>query len=367
MARRTYGPPGAPLSEEEVRYREWRQKDIKGKVRDLFPSMADLWPKRHKPSKPNSFTSVTLLCYFWFMVFTEAFVVLVYCLPANYADYSGLMVLGGQLIGLWVTIHSAANWLCCRFCKSIYGRGGKNNLLPTNVAPKLSEGGVQQCLLPSSESHTVSVECNGKDESLPWRYCDKCAHNAPFRSHHCVICDACVLRRDHHCYITGVCIGHFNQRYFVVLCFYVALGSLWGLYEIITYMRSDFLPHVTSGWDYVIVWTLYKCVTGQAQWRHALMTWHVYKLWATGLTALGFFLWQMLLIPHGRTTYEVFSSRPVRSTASGRAMYRAVLGPCWGLNFVLPAGIFSKLPGDGTTWGNLKLEEKASNGKPDIL
>ncbi len=45
------------------------------------------------------------------------------------------------------------------------------------------------------------------------------------------ICKRCILKRSHHCFLTNTCIGHRNQRYFLVLSFYLALalfGSLWG-------------------------------------------------------------------------------------------------------------------------------------------
>lgn len=31
------------------------------------------------------------------------------------------------------------------------------------------------------------------------RFCNKCGHYKPPRSHHCRVCKRCVLRMDHHC------------------------------------------------------------------------------------------------------------------------------------------------------------------------
>jgi DHHC palmitoyltransferase len=38
-----------------------------------------------------------------------------------------------------------------------------------------------------------------------WRYCRKCNHMKPDRSHHCSVCGVCVLRMDHHCVFVATC------------------------------------------------------------------------------------------------------------------------------------------------------------------
>ena len=43
--------------------------------------------------------------------------------------------------------------------------------------------------------------------------CKKCIHPKPPRTHHCSVCDRCVLKMDHHCPWINGCIGHFNHRY----------------------------------------------------------------------------------------------------------------------------------------------------------
>lgn len=46
------------------------------------------------------------------------------------------------------------------------------------------------------------------------RFCKKCSHYKPPRSHHCRMCDRCVLRMDHHCPWVNNCIGHCNYKPF---------------------------------------------------------------------------------------------------------------------------------------------------------
>jgi len=54
--------------------------------------------------------------------------------------------------------------------------------------------------------------------------CPVCLLMAPPRSHHCKICNCCVLKHDHHCFFTASCVGFNNQRYFVVFIFYTSVS-----------------------------------------------------------------------------------------------------------------------------------------------
>ncbi|XP_059477659.1 palmitoyltransferase ZDHHC16 isoform X2 [Neocloeon triangulifer] len=57
--------------------------------------------------------------------------------------------------------------------------------------------------------------------------CKKCITPKPPRTHHCSICDRCVLKMDHHCPWLNNCVGHFNHRYFFMYMVYVVTGCLY--------------------------------------------------------------------------------------------------------------------------------------------
>eukprot|EP00930_Biecheleria_cincta_P054963 TRINITY_DN41335_c0_g1_i1.p1 TRINITY_DN41335_c0_g1~~TRINITY_DN41335_c0_g1_i1.p1 ORF type:complete len:407 (-),score=49.01 TRINITY_DN41335_c0_g1_i1:39-1259(-) len=62
-------------------------------------------------------------------------------------------------------------------------------------------------------------------------WCQKCAHWKPPRSHHCSMCNRCVLRMDHHCPFTGTCIGMRNHGHFILFYFFAAIGLLYSLIQ----------------------------------------------------------------------------------------------------------------------------------------
>ncbi|XP_029933072.1 palmitoyltransferase ZDHHC16B isoform X2 [Myripristis murdjan] len=57
--------------------------------------------------------------------------------------------------------------------------------------------------------------------------CKKCIVPKPPRTHHCSICDTCILKMDHHCPWLNNCVGHFNHRYFFSFCLYMMLGCIY--------------------------------------------------------------------------------------------------------------------------------------------
>lgn len=46
----------------------------------------------------------------------------------------------------------------------------------------------------------------------------------PERTHHCSICDTCVLKFDHHCPWLNQCVGMGNERYFVLFMVWLSVG-----------------------------------------------------------------------------------------------------------------------------------------------
>ncbi|KAJ8880297.1 hypothetical protein PR048_016763 [Dryococelus australis] len=57
--------------------------------------------------------------------------------------------------------------------------------------------------------------------------CKKCIAPKPPRTHHCSVCNRCILKMDHHCPWLNNCIGHYNHRYFFLYMVFMVLGVLF--------------------------------------------------------------------------------------------------------------------------------------------
>nr|XP_027229278.1 palmitoyltransferase ZDHHC16-like [Penaeus vannamei] len=57
--------------------------------------------------------------------------------------------------------------------------------------------------------------------------CKKCIAPKPPRTHHCSVCNRCILKMDHHCPWLNNCVGHYNHRYFFMYMVYMTLGTIF--------------------------------------------------------------------------------------------------------------------------------------------
>nr|ACO12222.1 Probable palmitoyltransferase ZDHHC16 [Lepeophtheirus salmonis] len=57
--------------------------------------------------------------------------------------------------------------------------------------------------------------------------CKKCVYPKPPRTHHCSVCNVCVLEMDHHCPWLNSYVGHYNHRYFFLYMVFTVLGCIF--------------------------------------------------------------------------------------------------------------------------------------------
>ncbi|KAK2154919.1 hypothetical protein NP493_2124g00008 [Ridgeia piscesae] len=63
--------------------------------------------------------------------------------------------------------------------------------------------------------------------------CKVCIAPKPPRTHHCSVCQKCVLKMDHHCPWLNNCVGFYNHRYFFLFSVYMCAAAFY--VSIITY------------------------------------------------------------------------------------------------------------------------------------
>jgi len=73
-------------------------------------------------------------------------------------------------------------------------------------------------------------------------FCKRCIGPKPSRTHHCSVCNKCVLKMDHHCPWLNNCIGHFNHRYFFMFCLYTWIGTVFVMIFGFTIAYEHFWP-----------------------------------------------------------------------------------------------------------------------------
>lgn len=72
---------------------------------------------------------------------------------------------------------------------------------------------------------------------IPLKWCNTCRFLRPPRTHHCRICDICVVRFDHHCVWLNTCIGANNLRWFLAFVGWHALLCWYGVGFVFMLMR----------------------------------------------------------------------------------------------------------------------------------
>jgi len=196
----------------------------------------------------------------------------------------------------------------------------------------------------------------GMVENADWPYCERCMIHRPPRTHHCRVCDVCVLKRDHHCWFAGGCVGHANHRYYVCAIAYMFVAAVYGnLYHFrFTVDRLEHLgkfgipicvtiPHFCAMFGYLSLYQFLVCV-----------------LTFIGVFLLVMFSWliwiQVAQIARGQTRYErkrldfMYDNGPVSNI-------QAVFGERWYVAWICP-WIRSPLPDDGAKFRVSELKTK---------
>ncbi|XP_075573954.1 palmitoyltransferase ZDHHC16 isoform X5 [Pelecanus crispus] len=137
-----------------------------------------------------------------------------------------------------------------------------------------------------------------KDNLTGVSICRKCIAPKPARTHHCSICNRCVLKMDHHCPWLNNCVGHYNHRYFFSFCLFMTMGCIYCS---------------ISGWEmfrdaYAAIETYYQTPPPTFSFRQRAFHKSVVYLWvlcssvALALGALT--VWHAALITRGETSIE---------------------------------------------------------------
>ncbi|XP_028391059.1 palmitoyltransferase ZDHHC16B-like [Dendronephthya gigantea] len=159
--------------------------------------------------------------------------------------------------------------------------------------------------------------------------CTKCIQPKPPRTHHCSVCNKCILKMDHHCPWINNCVGHFNHRYFFMFCVYMCLGTIYVSLTLFPTFFSHFddfaknmfkeyfnigIPRPTTAAEkYFLKRHLEPKITKpEEESLHNIVIFE-FMLCSCVAVAVGALAgWHMILITRGETSVEVYINRAKR-------------------------------------------------------
>ncbi|XP_029926728.1 palmitoyltransferase ZDHHC16A isoform X2 [Myripristis murdjan] len=189
--------------------------------------------------------------------------------------------------------------------------------------------------------------------------CKRCIIPKPARTHHCGICNRCILKMDHHCPWLNNCVGHFNHRYFFSFCLFMTMGCVYCSVS----GRNLFLD------AYNALETNYQTPPPPYTFKDKMIHKSIIYMWVltstVGVALGGLTIWHAVLISRGETSIERHINNKERKRMAKRGKlyknpfsygrlnnWRIFFGvekrSHWVTRVLLPSGHAPY--GDGLTW-----------------
>ena len=245
---------------------------------------------------------------------------------------------------------------------------------------------------PDAERGAAPLSVGPPAGSLPpgARWCRKCSNMKPVLSHHCSVCDCCVLKMDHHCPWVNNCVGLRNYRYFFNFMFYLWSGCLYAAVVSSPAVSGDPELALLGRW-------MHRLAGGsEADWRLRSEQWRG-RATAAGLqedqlgaVTFSFILafavliaisvllgWHVYLVSTSQTTIEFYGNREARRAAAreGRGWVNEhdlgvrrnwqetfdERGSLWWIAFAMPR--LAPHRGSGVVFATVASEERRKRGE----
>ena len=191
------------------------------------------------------------------------------------------------------------------------------------------------------------------------RFCKSCKIYKPLRTHHCHICNRCVLKMDHHCPWIGNCVGFANHRAFVLFLLWITIGC--GMSAFLSWPVFSFAIDTSIPWPVEVfyvsrmsVFFLFAACAALSFACGALCAFHFYLIFS-GQTTIETLINSSHILQYQRLNliYKNPYDLGYRNNFSSFFGFDPLLVHRW---LLLP--IFSPVPGDGFSYSirpDLKL------------
>lgn len=195
------------------------------------------------------------------------------------------------------------------------------------------------CLKIDTSIGRILSKHKGKKQYSSEKMCEICKANQPIRSHHCYLCGTCILRRDHHCFFLTKCVGYYNHKHFIMYCFYMMCGTLYGMLLIVMYLHKLYDVVFQGPQTFIIL--LFRTIlqlmkTTYPDERYIFLIFMMYGCLSAGLFTAGLWFWHMMITTSGQTTHEAGCGITSFSKSKYFVNFKDVFGKYWILLLFLP-------------------------------
>ncbi|KAH9971946.1 zf-DHHC-domain-containing protein [Lactifluus volemus] len=120
--------------------------------------------------------------------------------------------------------------------------------------------------------------------------CSKCGETKPERTHHCRVCNRCVLKFDHHCPVRiNQCVGLYNERHFVMFMAYVVIATfcymILGWPHLLVALAFDLDKHWEHRISPIVFTIIYFICIAMCLAIATMLVWHLWSV-SVGETAV---------------------------------------------------------------------------------
>jgi hypothetical protein len=133
-----------------------------------------------------------------------------------------------------------------------------------------------------------------RKKSLLPRFCRTCLHLKPDRSHHCSVCNTCVLKMDHHCPYINNCVGFHNHKYFMTM---LISGTICSVFITLTMWES-----LSIVWDDSEYYIGFQVAMGVAYFGNTILS----------IILVMFLIFHFYIIMNALTTIEFREKMSIR-------------------------------------------------------
>lgn len=184
-------------------------------------------------------------------------------------------------------------------------------------------------------------------------YCTKCLTNTPTYSHHCPLCNKCIILRDHHCFFLGACICWQNMTNFIVFCLYITITSLYVNFYLFPYLYKQIAndeEHIS--FSYILAqcffpFALSKWLLGESTLKTLSLVFLFDMLITTGIVTFSFSLYQLFFATSVKNQQNFQRQDNYAVSRINKLNFNNnfsnIFGKCGVINFLFPIILWKKI------------------------